>query len=225
MDALILATRNRGKRREIRAILGDLPLVIRAADEIPEVAETGATFAENAALKARAAAARYDRWALADDSGLEVDALGGEPGVLSARYGAPAARTDADRNAWLLARLAQLPREPRTARFRAAVAIAAPDGRLWLTEGLCEGVIASHPRGAGGFGYDPLFYLPEFGKTMAELPAGLKNRVSHRARALIAARAILERKLIMRRPRVWQGPDPGGREQYPEEPASAEEWR
>jgi XTP/dITP diphosphohydrolase len=189
---LLIATRNPGKFRELEAILGGLRLELATDPCLPEVAETGATFGENAALKARAAADHGGCWALADDSGLEVDALNGEPGVGSARYGAPAVNSDAGRNALLLERLRGVPEERRTARFRAAVAIAAPDGRVWAREGACEGVIGFEPRGQGGFGYDPLFYLPHLGKTMAELDPAAKNRISHRARALAAAREVLE---------------------------------
>src|SRR5438874_9160999 len=160
---LRVATRNPGKVRELEALLADLPLVLRDAAEMPEVAETGTTFEENAALKARAAARYFGEWALADDSGLEVDALGGEPGLYSARVptewaigGRP---TDAARNELLLERLASVPDAARAARFRAVAALAAPDGRVWVREGACEGRIARAPRGAGGFGYDPLFYL------------------------------------------------------------------
>jgi XTP/dITP diphosphohydrolase len=190
---LVLATRNQGKLREIRALLAGLPVELRDAGDMPEVEETGATFAENAARKARAAAAQFDAWALADDSGLEVDALDGGPGIYSARYGGLA--TDAARNALLLEGLRDVSDERRAARFRAAVAVAAPDGRVWIREGACEGVITRAPRGAGGFGYDPLFFLPEFGKTMAELPPEVKNRISHRARALAGARRLLEELL------------------------------
>lgn len=189
---LVIATRNPGKLREIQDILGDLPVELVATLDLPEVEESGASFAENAELKARAAARHSGCWALADDSGLEVDALAGEPGVRSARYGSPTVTTDAGRNALLLERLRGVPGDQRAARFRAAVAIAAPDGRVWIREGACEGVIAQSPRGAGGFGYDPLFFLPSHGRTMAELDPRTKNRISHRARALAGARQVLE---------------------------------
>src|SRR5262249_31419508 len=151
---------------------------------MPPVEETGATFAENATLKARTAARHFEAWALADDSGLEVDALGGEPGIFSARYGGDAARTHADRNRLPLDRRHATPDGPRRGRSRPAMPSAAPDGRVWTGEGVCDGLITREPRGAGGFGYDPLFFLPAYGQTMAELPPAIKNRISHRALAL-----------------------------------------
>ena len=192
MQKLVIATTNAGKIRELRALLGDLPLELLPAEEMPEVDETGSTFAENAELKARAAAAWSREWALADDSGLEVDALNGAPGVHSNRYWGENS-TEESRNRSLLEALAGVPAERRTARYRAAVAVAAPDGRIWVTEGECEGVIVDTPRGEHGFGYDPHFFLPEHGRTMAEIDPALKNRISHRARALAAARSLLER--------------------------------
>ncbi|MFN3652044.1 MAG: XTP/dITP diphosphatase [Armatimonadota bacterium] len=189
---LVVATKNPGKIRELRALLADLPVELLSTEGMDEVEETGSTFAENAELKARAAASWSGEWALADDSGLEVDALDGAPGVHSNRF-AGENTTEAQRNERLLQLLQGVPAEQRTARYRAVVAIAAPDGRIWLTEGACEGVIVNVPRGEGGFGYDPHFYLPEFGCTMAELPPETKNRISHRGRALEAARPLLER--------------------------------
>lgn len=189
---LVVATRNPGKVREFRALLADLPLELLPAEGAPEVQETGTTFAENAALKARAIARWAGCWALGEDSGIEVDALDGRPGVYSNRF-AGENSTEGERNSRLLELLEGVPAERRTARYRAVVAIAAPDGRLWLLEGKCEGVLLTTPRGTGGFGYDPLFYLPERGCTMAELPLSEKNRISHRARAMHAARAVLER--------------------------------
>jgi XTP/dITP diphosphohydrolase len=189
---LVVATKNPGKLRELRALLADLPLELTAADGMPDVDETGADFAANAELKARAAARWSGEWALADDSGLEVDALGGAPGVHSNRF-AGEGTTAAQRNRRLLELLEGTPPEARTARYRAVVAVAAPDGRIWLHEGVCEGVLLAEPRGENGFGYDPLFYVPEYGRTMAELPPEVKNRISHRARALAAARDVLER--------------------------------
>ncbi len=194
MRALIVATRNVGKLAEIRDLLEGLAVEVKGGGALPEVEETGTSFVEIAVLKARAAAEHSGAWALADDSGLEVDALGGDPGILSARYGAPAARTDAERCALLLRRLEGVPGGGRAARFRAAVAVAAPDGRIWVVEGRCEGRIATALRGSGGFGYDPLFLLPELGLTMAELPAEIKNRISHRGRALALARQVLEQE-------------------------------
>jgi XTP/dITP diphosphohydrolase len=189
---LVIATKNPGKVREFRALLSDLPLELRGAEEMPEVEETGTTFAANAELKARAAAAWAGGWALADDSGLEVDALGGAPGVHSNRFAGPGT-DETQRNQRLVQLLEGVPPERRTARYRAVIAVAAPDGRVWLSEGACEGLIIDTPRGEHGFGYDPHFYLPEYGMTMAELDPAVKNRISHRGRALAEARKILER--------------------------------
>jgi XTP/dITP diphosphohydrolase len=189
---LLLASGNPGKRVELRALLRGLPVEVESRPDVPDVAETGGSFVENAALKARAAAAWSGEWALADDSGLEVDALGGAPGVLSRRYAGPDA-TDAERNARLLAELAGVPDPQRTARFRCAVALAAPDGRLWTAEGTCEGRITHAPRGEHGFGYDPIFRLPDLDRTMAELLLEEKDRLSHRARALAVMAEIIRR--------------------------------
>jgi XTP/dITP diphosphohydrolase len=193
MKRLLIATRNPGKLAELRRLVGRrlrLELVAMPAGA-PEVEETGSTFVENARLKAGTIAAWSGEWTLADDSGLEVDALGGAPGVHSSRY-AGADASDAERIAKLLEALRDVPRERRTARFRCVIAFAAPDGRTWTVEGACEGVIVSEPRGENGFGYDPVFLLPELGRTMAELTAEEKNRVSHRGRAFAAARTMLQ---------------------------------
>lgn len=192
MHCLTIATRNPGKLREFRALLGGLPLELLLADGMPEVEETGTTFAENALLKARAAAAWSNGWALGEDSGLEVDALDGAPGVYSNRF-AGEGTTEAERNLRLLELLAGIPAERRTARYRATICLAAPDGRVWLSEGACEGRILEAPRGTHGFGYDPLFYVVELGRTMAELAPEIKNRISHRSRAVLETRALLER--------------------------------
>ncbi len=194
---LLIATRNPGKLREYRALLADLSLEIVDLDQVgirEQIPETGETFAENAIQKATTYARWSGLWTWADDSGLEVDALGGEPGVRSARYAGPNA-TDADRYRLLLERMADVPPGRRTARFRCVIAIATPEGRVETAEGSCEGEIALAPRGSHGFGYDPVFYLPTHGCTMAELPPEEKNRISHRARAAQAARQILERLL------------------------------
>ena len=156
-----------------------------------EVREEGRSFEENALLKARAYAEASGSAALADDSGLEVDALGGEPGVLSARY-AGRHGDDGANIALLLHKLSGVPWERRKARFRCVIAIAGPLGYIELCEGICEGFIAFEPRGSGGFGYDPVFFVPEFGKTMAELPLEVKNKISHRAKAAFRAREILQ---------------------------------
>lgn len=192
MQRLVIATRNPGKLREFRALLADLPLELVEPAGMPEVPETGSTFAENAEHKARAAAEWSGEWSMADDSGLEVDALDGRPGVHSNRF-AGENTTAAERNRRLIELLADVPAERRTARYRAVVAVAAPDGRIFLSEGVCEGMIVPQPRGANGFGYDPHFFLPSLGKTMAELDPAVKNRISHRGGALAGARPILER--------------------------------
>lgn len=194
---LLLATNNKGKLRELQAILADLPLEILAPADIGltlEVDEDGLTYAENAAKKAVAFQRASGLVCLADDSGLEVDALGGAPGLRSARYSSKPGATDRDRGMTLLQNLADKPR-PWTARFRATMAVAGPDGSVEIAEGICEGEISPEERGSGGFGYDPVFFIPEFGRTMAELPEETKNRLSHRARAAQAARPILARLL------------------------------
>lgn len=189
---LVVATQNPGKVREFRTLLGELPLELVSAAGMPEVEETGTTFAENAALKARAAAEWFKEWSLADDSGLEVDALGGAPGIHSNRYWGDNT-TELDRNQYLLRDLAEVAPEQRTARYRAIVALASPEGQVWLTEGVCEGLIQDEPRGQNGFGYDPHFFMPEFGKTMAELDPDTKNQISHRGHAFRAALPYLQR--------------------------------
>jgi XTP/dITP diphosphohydrolase len=194
---MLIATRNRGKLREYQELLGGLPVELLSLDEAGidfEVEETGHTFEENAALKAKTYAQMSGLCALADDSGLEVDALGGKPGVLSARYAGPGA-SDADRVRYLLDKLRAAPAEKRTARLRCVIAIVTQRGRVETSDGACEGVIAFEPRGQHGFGYDPIFEVPELGKTMAELPPEVKNRISHRACAAVGARAIVERLL------------------------------
>jgi XTP/dITP diphosphohydrolase len=200
---VILATTNADKVREYRNILAGLSARVQTAAEAGldlDVEETGATFTENALLKARAYAAAADAtgiqaWILADDSGIEVDALDGAPGVYSTRW---AGHTDgAGRNRLLLERLAGVPDAARTARFRCVIALRAPDGREFLLDGTVEGRIAQAPTATprGGFGYDPIFYLPDRGCTMADLPPEEKDAISHRGRAGAAARAILVREL------------------------------
>jgi XTP/dITP diphosphohydrolase len=194
---LLVATRNGGKLREYEALLAGLPVEFRHLPDlgIADEAEEGhAGFAENAAMKALFYAQRSGALTLADDSGLEVDALGGDPGIGSARYAGPD-RTDKERYEILLARLSEIPPEARTARFRCAIAVAAQEEVLFTTMGTCEGVIVTAPRGTHGFGYDPVFYIPELGRTMAELPPDVKNRISHRARAAQAALPLLRRYL------------------------------
>jgi XTP/dITP diphosphohydrolase len=195
MTTLLIATTNQNKLREYAAIFGGLPLELRSLADVgitDDVEETGATFAENARLKAEFYAARSGLPALADDSGLEVAALGGEPGVRSARYAGPGA-TDAERNALLLTRLKDIPFHARLARFVCAIALARPHGEIELVEGVLPGVIDMEPRGSNGFGYDPLFYVLDEHKTLAELPIEHKNQISHRAIAARAARGVLDR--------------------------------
>lgn len=195
---LLIATRNAGKVREFASLLADMPLRLRSLAEFPEVPEaeeTGATFAENAALKARFYASQTGLWTLADDSGLEVDALGGAPGVYSARY-AGADASDAERISLLLAELGRTNDAARRARFVCAIAIAHPaSDALDLFTGTCEGRIAPEPRGANGFGYDPVFIPENFEETFGELPSETKHDLSHRARALHAARAFLRERM------------------------------
>lgn len=196
MSKLLVATNNPGKVREYRDLLEGLGLPVEVTYPSREglcldVEESGETFAENAAIKARAYARASGLPTLADDSGLEVDALGGAPGVRSARYGGPGA-SDVDRYRKLLAALDSVPVHERTARFRCVIAIVSVDGHLASAEGVCEGWIGSAPRGEHGFGYDPVFVVEgQDGQTMAELEPSLKNRISHRARALMAARPLL----------------------------------
>lgn len=193
-NKLLIATHNPGKVREYRELLAGLSLEITYLDAEGislEVEETGGTFAENAIQKAAAYARASDLWTWADDSGLEVDALGGGPGVHSARYAGPGA-SDADRRRRLLNALAGVPWNRRTARFRCVVALATPGGEVRTADGVCEGVIAFGPAGSNGFGYDPVFYLPERGATMAQLPPEEKNRISHRGRAAQKAALLLE---------------------------------
>ena len=194
MQSLLIATRNPGKVKEIESILADSGWSFSSLQEFPKVdtpAESGATYAENAILKARFYARATGMCALADDSGLEVEALAGAPGVFSARYAGDNA-SDADRRALLLAQVAAMRNENRRARFVAVVAIADANGSvLNVSEGICEGTIISSQRGAGGFGYDPLFVPDGFNKTFAELPEDVKNLISHRARALLKTRDFL----------------------------------
>lgn len=193
MQALLLATTNRHKLEEYRAIFSDLPFTLLSLYDVQldiQVEETGTTFAENAALKARAYAQASGMIALADDSGLEIDALGGAPGVYSARFASPETSYE-ERFRLILERLGGLSMEQRTARFRCAIAIAEPAGYCRVVEGVIEGVIAASPRGDHGFGYDPIFLVPELGKTTAEVEPEQKNRISHRGRAAQKARVLL----------------------------------
>ena len=198
LPALVMASRNPGKIRELRDILQDSGVSLLSLADfplLPEIPEEGATFAENAAAKAIAVARLTGHPALADDSGLMVDALGGAPGVFSARYAqdrtAPGPPTDADNWGKLLDELHNVPRGERGARFVCELALAWPDGRLLRARGECAGVIAFKPQGETGFGYDPVFWVPEYAATMAQLGPEIKNKISHRARALAAFKDLL----------------------------------
>lgn len=193
MSKLFIASTNRGKLKEIKALLRDFPLTLVTPDMIGidlEVEENGSSYSENAALKAVAYARASGLVTLADDSGLEVEALGGLPGLRSARFSTVPGATDADRRRYLLQQLQGHP-QPWKARFRCVVALSDPEGNVKFAQGECPGIIISDERGRNGFGYDPIFLLPELGLTMAELDMRKKNRLSHRARAIIAARPLL----------------------------------
>ncbi|MBK6433185.1 RdgB/HAM1 family non-canonical purine NTP pyrophosphatase [Candidatus Amarolinea dominans] len=192
MRKLLIATHNQGKVREYRELLADLPVDVTYLDEVgitTEVAETGESFAENAVLKALGYAEMTGLWTWADDSGLEVDVLGGEPGIYSARYGG--LQGEQERYNYLLARLADVPDAQRAARFRCVVALAFPDGDAFTASGAIEGTIAHAPRGSNGFGYDPIFEIEHSNLTLAEISSELKNAISHRAKAARSARRIL----------------------------------
>jgi XTP/dITP diphosphohydrolase len=194
---VVIATRNPGKLREIREILAPLCLEVlslRDFPEIPEILEDGHTFEENAEKKAAAVAHQTGRVAIADDSGLTVNALQGRPGVFSSRYAGENA-TDADRYRKLLKEMAGVPEGQREAAFICAMAVASPNGKVEVVKGECRGEIALAPKGSHGFGYDPVFYFPEAGKTMAEFEPEVKNRISHRARALEKLKSILPKFL------------------------------
>lgn len=190
MKRLVIATKNVGKAREMAEALAGLPYeVVSLADypDAPEVEETGSTFIENAILKATAYARYTGELTLADDSGLEVDALDGAPGVLSSRF----APTDPERNSKLLDMMKDVPDADRTARFKCAIAISTPEGDVQTCDGTVEGVIARERKGSNGFGYDPIFYVPELGKHMAEITSAEKNAISHRGKALEKAKKML----------------------------------
>ena len=196
---LLVATHNAGKVREYRSLLANLPFHVLSLDEAGithDVEETGATFAENARLKAQTYAALANMWTWADDSGLEVDALDGWPGVYSARFAGEKA-DDAANNARLIAELHQIAQQSdtlpaRSARFRCVVALATPDGQIYTCEDSVEGEIVDEAAGEHGFGYDPHFYLPAMGCTMAQLPAEIKNQISHRGKAARQAEKLLD---------------------------------
>jgi XTP/dITP diphosphohydrolase len=195
---LVMATRNAGKVREMAELLGDLGVkLLGLADfpEIPDIPEEGATFAENALAKAKTVARLAGLPALADDSGLEVEALGGRPGVLSARYAqdrtAGLIPTDQDNWQKLLDELREVPQEKRQARFVCEIALYFPDGRLLTARGELAGLIAFKPQGTRGFGYDPVFWVPAYEAMVAELDLATKNRISHRGQALRKLKEIL----------------------------------
>jgi len=195
--AILVATTNQGKLREVRAVLAGLPVCITTLEDhagLPEPVEDAETFEGNARRKALHYARLTDGWTLADDSGLEVDALGGEPGVRSARYAGPACN-DAANNARLVRELADVSQEKRTARFRCVIALASPEVVLATASGVVEGMIIDDARGSDGFGYDPHFFVPEYGMTTAQMPPEQKNRISHRGKALRAIRPEIERLL------------------------------
>ncbi len=198
---LVIATGNPGKFKEIARLLNGLEMLLVPLDRVGPVEvppEGGDSFQENARRKAIAVAQAVGHLALADDSGVEVDALGGKPGVLSARFGGPG-KSDAERNRLLLAMLEGVPPQRRSARFRCAVAIADPQGCVRTAEGTCEGRIVLEARGDHGFGYDPIFEIPSLGRTLAEVTPEVKNGISHRAQAMARVRTILEELLAMPR--------------------------
>lgn len=195
---IIVATKNKHKVMEMRDKCSAIPglnlVPLTEFGEIPDIEENGATFEENARIKATAIAAMLGRPTLADDSGLVVDALDGRPGIYSARYGG-AGLTDHDRNLLLLEELRGVAPERRTARFVCVIVLVLPGGESFAARGECEGRIIEAPRGDQGFGYDPVFFLPGYGMTMAELPLSEKNRISHRARAIDGLEGILRKVL------------------------------
>ncbi|MEZ0329326.1 MAG: XTP/dITP diphosphatase [Dissulfuribacterales bacterium] len=190
---MILATKNKGKIKEFQALVQGMPIELLSLEDVPDmpdVLEDGCSFQENALKKADAIAKHTGITAIADDSGLEVDALNGAPGIHSARYAGEMA-TDHENIQKLLKTLNGLPMEKRTARFRCVIAVCTPDGRHITTEGICEGAIALEPNGSYGFGYDPIFFLTDRNCTMANLKPAIKNSISHRAMALEKLKDIL----------------------------------
>ena len=192
---VVLASKNQHKLEEIQAILAkyDMELVLQSELGVDiDVDETGTTFEENSLLKAEAVVRATGLPAIADGSGLTVDALGGAPGIYSARYGGEACRSDSDRYGLLLKNLRGIRSEERTARFVCVITLLYPDGKTLVARGTCEGYIASEPHGASGFGYDPVFYVPSEGCTFAEMGSARKNAISHRANALTRLCALIE---------------------------------
>ncbi len=196
---IVIATRNCGKVNEIRGILGNLDVEVLSLNDFPDIEspdETGSSFEENAVIKASHAAQASGLLSVADDSGLEVDALGGLPGVRSARFAGEGA-SDEENNRKLVGMMEGVPADKRTARFRCCIAACVPDGPVETVTGTCEGLISFEPRGSGGFGYDPLFVIREDGRTFAEISVERKNRLSHRGNALRAIQPVLVRMLDM----------------------------
>lgn len=190
---IVLATGNQGKVKELAAILSDLEIEVLSLKDFPqigEIIEDGKTFEENAIIKAKTVCETVNLISLADDSGLEVDYLDGAPGIFSARF-AGEDKSDLDNNMKLLSLLSDIPMEQRTARFRCVIAIYTPEGECFTADGSCEGFVGYEMKGDQGFGYDPLFYLPEYDQTFAQLDSVIKNRISHRGRALAKAKNIL----------------------------------
>ncbi len=190
---VVLATGNQGKVKELIEILSDLDVEVLSLKDFPEIGdivEDGNSFAENAIIKAKAVCEAAGLISLADDSGLEVDYLNGAPGIYSARF-AGEGRNDIDNNMKLLSLLSDVPLQKRTARFKCVIAICTPEGETYTAEGTCEGIVGFEMKGEKGFGYDPLFYLPEYDRTFAELNPDIKNKISHRGRAVAKAKNVL----------------------------------
>jgi len=187
MEKLVVATKNKGKIAEIKEVLKHMPFEVLSMGDMGitmDVVEDGKTFEENSLKKAVEICRISNTIVIADDSGIEVDYLNGAPGIYSARFGGPDA-TDEDRNAKLLDMMKGVPFEKRTARYVCAIAVAFPDGRTFVVKDTCEGYVDTEGKGNNGFGYDPIFFIPEYSKSMAELSMDIKNKISHRAKALI----------------------------------------
>jgi len=200
LPTLILATNNKHKVAEITAILSGMPLTVVPVSQfpgIPEVVEDGETLEENAVKKARTIALATGQWSLADDTGLEVDFLDGAPGVYSARWAGPGCTYD-DNNNKLTHALTGVSRERRTAQFRCVIALANPQGKTWTVEGSIRGYIGEQAAGTNGFGYDPIFMVPEYGMSFAELSETIKNEISHRGKALQKAKPLISSLLCAR---------------------------
>lgn len=200
MIDIIIATRNKNKIKEIKVLLGEMPLNILSLDDgdwqIPDIVEDGKTFKENAIKKARTIAELTSKVTMADDSGLMVDALNGQPGIYSARF-AGENPTDRENNLKLLQLMNTVPSDRRGAQFVSAIAVASPQGRVDVVEGVCRGDMGFTEEGGGGFGYDPIFIPTGYNKTFAELSISVKNKISHRGRALEKAKLVIERILAM----------------------------